>query len=772
MPGSGKKLLNSYLIISTSHSFGCHGLVLRLREQYKMRIFREHGRKHEPSASHSTTTMSLERTGKRKRSDIEKSSKHGGLENDLKFKEFLEVMQPKSMSKIWGNGDLVSFSQDVGVQASQLDFVGVEGSAGEYEDIPARKKGPGSSNTMARDVDYNRHQSPLMDRMQLGDGELYNTADEGATGISDAEWLRSKTSRLLDLMDDVESRLARVSEIGNTKRDTKKTNEVDEEEEEEKEDNQAEEANEERSGQSNHAKPETEQAIHAISQSGRLFLRNLSYSSTEGDLRQYFAPYGDLEEVHLPVDNKTHLSKGFAYILYKNPQHAVQAYQSLDRKIFQGRLLHILAASPKREHKLDEYAISQLPLKKQREIKRKATAASSTFNWNSMYMNADAVISSVADRLGVSKAELLDPTSSDAAVRQAHAETHVIQDTKAYFSQHGMDLKAFEKREKDDKTILFKNFPYGTRTEDIHNLVEPFGKTARMLMPPAGTIAVVEFIDAPAARAAFANPTPKIVDAPKIPAAVALGKDPKVSATDLLLPAHTSTATDEAEAGTSTLFVQNLNFTTTTAKLTELFKPINGFLSARVKTKPDPKNPGGTLSMGFGFAEFRSKTDGMAAMAALNGYVLDGHKLSIKPSQKHTSPSSSQEKSIAKRTKIIIKNLPFEASKRELRALFSAYGTLRSVRVPKKFGGATRGFGFADFATAREAQGAMDALKDTHLLGRRLVLEFAEGGAEGAEEEIERMQKKVAEQSGVVEVARLREGRRRRGGDLKDGGEV
>ena len=356
-----------------------------------------------------------------------------------------------------------------------------------------------------------------------------------------------------------------------------------------------------------------------------------------------------------------------------------------------------------------------------------------------------------------------------------------------------MDLKAFEKREKDDKTVLFKNFPYGTETEDIRNLVEPFGKVARVLMPPAGTIAVVEFIDAPAARAAFASLaysrfketvlflekapkglfiegfTPKIVDAPKMSAVVALGKDPKVSVTDLLLPAHT---TDETEAVTSTLFVRNLNFTTTTATLTELFKPINGFLSACVKTKPDPKNSGGTLSMGFGFVEFRSKTDAMAAMAALNEHVLEGHKLSIKPSQKHSSSSSSsQAKPTAKRTKIIIKNLPFEASKKDLRALFSAYGTLRSVRVPKKFGGATRGFGFADFITAREAQGAMDALKDTHLLGRRLVLEFAEGDAEGAEEEIERMQRKVAGQTGVIEVARLREGRRRRGGELKDGGE-
>lgn len=68
---------------------------------------------------------------------------------------------------------------------------------------------------------------------------------------------------------------------------------------------------------------------------------------------------------------------------------AVEAYKHFDRKIFQGRLLHILAAAPKRENRLDEYALSKLPLKKQRELKRKAGAATTQFNWNSMYMNVN-----------------------------------------------------------------------------------------------------------------------------------------------------------------------------------------------------------------------------------------------------------------------------------------------------------------------------------------------------------------------------------------------
>lgn len=74
-------------------------------------------------------------------------------------------------------------------------------------------------------------------------------------------------------------------------------------------------------------------------------------------------------------------------MLYKTPSDAVEAYNELDREGFQGRLLHIIPAAPKRENKLDEYAISKLPLKRQRELKRKATAATNQFNWNSMYMN-------------------------------------------------------------------------------------------------------------------------------------------------------------------------------------------------------------------------------------------------------------------------------------------------------------------------------------------------------------------------------------------------
>jgi multiple RNA-binding domain-containing protein 1 len=473
------------------------------------------------------------------------------------------------------------------------------------------------------------------------------------------------------------------------------------------------------------------------------------------------------------LDVKSGESKGFAHILFEDAGSAVKAYQELDGTIFQGRLIHILPGAPKRDGKLDEFAISKLPLKKQKQIRRKATAATSTFSWNSMYMNPDAIISSLAEKLGLAKSEILDPTSSDAAIKQAHAETHIIQETKGYFASQGVNLDAFQSKSRSDKVLLIKNFPYGTTLEELRNMLEVFGVLHRLIMPPGGTIAIAEFEILTQARAAFHSlayrrfkdsvlflekgPADLFTGIPASIPSTSSGSNPQTSAADLL---EAGPSISES-VDTATLFVKNLSFNTTNDKFTELFRPLAGFLSATIKTKPDPKRPGETLSMGFGFLEFQTKSQADIALNAMNGYKLDGHNLVIKPSHKGMDAAAERrtednaKKVSAARTKLIIKNLPFEANKKDVRALFGAYGQLRSVRVPKKFDSTARGFAFADFVSSREAQNAIDALKDTHFLGRKLVLDFATQDATDAEREIELMQEKVGKQVNKVALQKL-----------------
>jgi multiple RNA-binding domain-containing protein 1 len=109
---------------------------------------------------------------------------------------------------------------------------------------------------------------------------------------------------------------------------------------------------------------------------------------------------------------------------------------------------------------------------------------------------------------------------------------------------------------------------------------------------------------------------------------------------------------------------------------------------------------------------------------------MDGHEWILKFSNRElassnkTSSKNSTDKQYG--TKLLIRNIPFEASKRELRELFSTFGQIKAIRLPKKITGEHRGFCFVDFLTKQEAKHAFESLSSTHFYGRHLVIEWAQ----------------------------------------------
>ena len=86
---------------------------------------------------------------------------------------------------------------------------------------------------------------------------------------------------------------------------------------------------------------------------------------------------------------------------------------------------------------------------------------------------------------------------------------------------------------------------------------------------------------------------------------------------------------DEPEPET-TLFVKNLNFSTTDDQLKENFCECGSVFSAIVARKKYPKNPGQVLSMGYGFIQFREKKAANTALKTLQNTKLDGHVIELK----------------------------------------------------------------------------------------------------------------------------------------------
>jgi RNA recognition motif-containing protein len=76
----------------------------------------------------------------------------------------------------------------------------------------------------------------------------------------------------------------------------------------------------------------------------RLFVGNLSYATTEADLRAYFGTVAPPSQVVLPVDRETGRPRGFAFVEFLDRSHAEAAIQRFNGQIFNGRPLAVSEA--------------------------------------------------------------------------------------------------------------------------------------------------------------------------------------------------------------------------------------------------------------------------------------------------------------------------------------------------------------------------------------------------------------------------------------------
>jgi RNA recognition motif-containing protein len=80
----------------------------------------------------------------------------------------------------------------------------------------------------------------------------------------------------------------------------------------------------------------------------KLYVGNLSYSTTEGNLSELFGAYGELTSVNLITDRMTGRSKGFAFVEMEEDGAAQQAINELNGKEVDGRTIKVEEARPPR----------------------------------------------------------------------------------------------------------------------------------------------------------------------------------------------------------------------------------------------------------------------------------------------------------------------------------------------------------------------------------------------------------------------------------------
>ena len=80
-----------------------------------------------------------------------------------------------------------------------------------------------------------------------------------------------------------------------------------------------------------------------------IFVGNMSFQTTESDLRALFEPFGQITRVHVVRDRQTGRARDFAFVDMANDEEAAKAIAALEGKEIGGHNLKVNEARPKAE---------------------------------------------------------------------------------------------------------------------------------------------------------------------------------------------------------------------------------------------------------------------------------------------------------------------------------------------------------------------------------------------------------------------------------------
>lgn len=217
------------------------------------------------------------------------------------MKEFLEVYQPPSKTSIWANGD-TQLNEPTAVAAEETVpevIVPEDESDDEYQVILKKPKiaeepatAPAAPQPTATETSTTEVQPEVADGGDaMEDIQGAPIVEQGP--VSDVDWLRSRTNRVLELVEDDEAppTTATTTTIPQTaapQTHVPAAPSLHVVEEQPEPQPQAEEQPD------TVAAPDEEDKIR---ETGRLYLRNLHYEVTEDEIKEQFSKHGALEEV-------------------------------------------------------------------------------------------------------------------------------------------------------------------------------------------------------------------------------------------------------------------------------------------------------------------------------------------------------------------------------------------------------------------------------------------------------------------------------------------
>uniref|UniRef100_A0A8C8Z1E7 RNA-binding protein 28 n=1 Tax=Prolemur simus TaxID=1328070 RepID=A0A8C8Z1E7_PROSS len=185
-----------------------------------------------------------------------------------------------------------------------------------------------------------------------------------------------------------------------------------------------------------------------------------------------------------------------------------------------------------------------------------------------------------------------------------------------------------------------------------------------------------------------------------------------------------------------TLFVGRLPPSARSEQLEELFSQVGPVKQCFVVTEK-----GNKACRGFGYVTFSMPEDVQRALKEIT--TFEGRKINVTVAKKKlrnktkekgkNENSESPKKNLKtkkakvadKKARLIIRNLSFKCSEVDLKTIFTQFGAVLEVNIPRKPDGKMRGFAFVQFKNLLEAGKALKGMNMKEIKGRTVAVDWA-----------------------------------------------
>jgi polyadenylate-binding protein len=180
----------------------------------------------------------------------------------------------------------------------------------------------------------------------------------------------------------------------------------------------------------------------------------------------------------------------------------------------------------------------------------------------------------------------------------------------------------------------------------------------------------------------------------------------------------------QVEQSWTNVYVKDLDSEVTDEEFKQIFEKFGPVNSPLIKR--DEKTG---VSTGFGFVNFERHEDASAAVEALNGKKLGNKNITCCRAMKRVERETKLKREWEQQKfnkyhgiNLYVKHIEDEVDEETLRREFSAFGEVKSCKIPLDEKGSPKGFGFVCFSTPEEAQKAIVGLNSKILQGQKKPL--------------------------------------------------